>query len=95
MITKHGERFDPRNMEALQRMCKPQNGADLIQYIAAVNWMRSAIPTNSNRVDPLQESTGLFEGKSRRTKELQPQCRCYTFGDQTSKRLSNIYKQLS
>jgi hypothetical protein len=28
-------------------------------------------------------------------RKLQPQCRCYTFEDQRSKRLSKIYKQLS
>jgi hypothetical protein len=44
LITKDGVRFDPRNMEALQTMQEPQNGADSVQYVAAVNWMRSAIP---------------------------------------------------
>jgi Reverse transcriptase (RNA-dependent DNA polymerase) len=36
LITKDGVRFDPKNMEALQTMQGPQNGADLVQYIAAV-----------------------------------------------------------
>jgi hypothetical protein len=31
-------------MEALQTMQEPQNGADLVQYAAAVKWMRSTIP---------------------------------------------------
>jgi hypothetical protein len=31
-------------MEALQTMQEPQNGADLVQHVAAVNWMQSAIP---------------------------------------------------
>jgi hypothetical protein len=44
LITKDGVRFDPKNMKALQAMQEPQNSADLIQYVAAVNWMRSAIP---------------------------------------------------
>jgi hypothetical protein len=42
LITKDGVRFDPKNMEALQSMQEPQNGAGLVQYVAAVNWMRSA-----------------------------------------------------
>jgi Reverse transcriptase (RNA-dependent DNA polymerase) len=50
LITKDGVRHDPKNMEALQTMQEPQNGADLIQYVAAVNWMRSAIPSYSKRV---------------------------------------------
>jgi hypothetical protein len=47
LIAKNGVRFDPKNMEALQTMQKPQNVADLVQYVAAVNWMRSAIPNYS------------------------------------------------
>jgi Reverse transcriptase (RNA-dependent DNA polymerase) len=54
LITKDGVRFDPKNMEALQTMQEPQNGADLVQYVAAVNWMRSAIPNYSNLEAPLQ-----------------------------------------
>jgi hypothetical protein len=57
-------------MEALQTMHKPQNSADLVQYVAAVNWMRSAIPNHSKRVAPLQAALSkVFEGKSRRTKK--------------------------
>jgi hypothetical protein len=44
LIAKDGVRFDPNNMEALQTMQEPQNGADLVQYAAAVKWMRSTIP---------------------------------------------------
>jgi hypothetical protein len=44
-----GVRFDPKNMEALQTMHEPQNGADLVQYIAAVNYMQSAITDYSKR----------------------------------------------
>jgi Reverse transcriptase (RNA-dependent DNA polymerase) len=70
LITKDGVRFYPKNMEALQTMLMPQNGADLVQYVAAVNWMRSAIPNYSKRVAPRQAALAkLFEGKSRRTKQ--------------------------
>jgi RNase H-like domain found in reverse transcriptase len=49
---------------------KLQNGADLVQYVAAVNWMRSAIPNYSKRVTPLQAALAkVVEGKSRRTKK--------------------------
>jgi hypothetical protein len=57
LITYDGVRFDPMNMEALQTMQEPQNGADLVQYVAAVNWMRSAIPSHSKR-GPSSSSTG-------------------------------------
>jgi chloramphenicol 3-O-phosphotransferase len=57
-------------MEALQKMQEPQNGADLVQYVAAVNWMRSAISNYSKRVAPFQAALAkVFEDKSRRTKE--------------------------
>jgi RNase H-like domain found in reverse transcriptase len=57
-------------MEALQKMQEPQNGADLVQYVAAVNWIRSSIPNCSKRVAPLQAALlKVFEGKSRRTKK--------------------------
>jgi hypothetical protein len=70
LITKDGVRFDPKNMQALQTMCEPQNGADLLQYVAAVNWMRSAIPNYSQRVAPLQEALAkVFEGESCGTKK--------------------------
>jgi hypothetical protein len=96
LITKVGARFDPKNMETLQTSREQWNGAYLVQYIAAVNWMRSAIPNYSKRVAPLQAALAKgFEGKRRRTKKLQPQCRCYTFGDRRRKRFSKIYKQLS
>jgi hypothetical protein len=44
LITTDGVRLNPKNMEALQTMCEPQNGADLVQHVAAVNCMRCAIP---------------------------------------------------
>jgi chloramphenicol 3-O-phosphotransferase len=57
-------------MEALQTMQQPQNGAGLIQYVAAGNWMRSAIPNYLKRVASLQAALAkVFEGKSRRTKK--------------------------
>jgi Reverse transcriptase (RNA-dependent DNA polymerase) len=37
LITKDGVPFDPKNMKALQTMQGPQNGADLVQYVAAVD----------------------------------------------------------
>jgi hypothetical protein len=45
----------------------------LVQYVAAVNWTRSAIPNYSKRVAPLQAALAiLFEGTSRRTKKAAP-----------------------
>jgi RNase H-like domain found in reverse transcriptase len=72
LVTKHGVGFDPKNMQSLQTTHEPQNGADLVQYVAAVNWMRSAIHKYSKRVAPLQAALAkVFEGKSRRTKKVE------------------------
>jgi hypothetical protein len=48
-ITKHGVRFDPKNIDALQTMHEPQNGAGLVQYVAALNRMRSEECGTSSR----------------------------------------------
>jgi hypothetical protein len=37
LINKDGVRFESMNMEALRTLQEPQNGADLVQYVAAVN----------------------------------------------------------
>jgi hypothetical protein len=58
-------------MEALQRMLQLQNDAGLVQYVAPINWMRSAIPNYPKRVAPLQAALAkAFDGKSRRTKKV-------------------------
>jgi hypothetical protein len=70
LITKDGVRFDPKNVEALQTMHESRSGADLVQYVAAVKWMRRAIPNYSKRVATLQAALAkVFKGKSRRTKK--------------------------
>jgi predicted DNA-binding transcriptional regulator YafY len=57
-------------MEALQMMREQQNGVDLVQYVAAVNWVRSAIANHSKRVAPLQAALEkVFEDKIRRAKK--------------------------
>jgi hypothetical protein len=94
LIAKDGVHFDQKKMKALQTMCEPQNGADLVEYVAAVNWMRIAILNNSKRVKLLQAALAkMFDCKAPGQRKLQPQRRCYAFMDQ-SKLLSKIYKQL-
>jgi hypothetical protein len=57
-------------MEALQAMDQPQIGANLVQYVSAVIWMRSAIANYSKRVAPYQAVLAkVFEGEIRRTKK--------------------------
>jgi hypothetical protein len=42
IITAEGVQYDPRTMYTLQQMGTPQNGGDLVQYVAALNWISSA-----------------------------------------------------
>jgi RNase H-like domain found in reverse transcriptase len=55
IITAKGVRYDPRTMSTLQQMGTPQNGGDLEQYVAALNWMRSSLPLFAEKVAPLQD----------------------------------------
>jgi hypothetical protein len=51
-------------------MRKSQNGADGVQYVAAVNWMRSAIRSYLKRVALFQVALAKeLESKSRRAKK--------------------------
>jgi hypothetical protein len=54
IITAEGVRYDPRTMTTLQHMGTPQNGGDLVQYVAALNWMRSSLPLFAEKAAPLQ-----------------------------------------
>jgi hypothetical protein len=71
LITKDGVQFDPKNRKALlQIMREPQKGTGLVQYVVAVNWMKSALQKYSKRVASLQAALAkMFEGKSRWTKK--------------------------
>jgi hypothetical protein len=76
-------------MAALQNMEEPKTGADLVKYVAAVNWMRSAIPNFAERVSPLQAVFNKgFDGKTRRTKKQHAQWHWSSFGETALGRLS-------
>jgi hypothetical protein len=55
IITAEGVRYDPRTISTLQHMGTPQNGGDLVQYVAALNWMRSSLPLFAEKAAPLQD----------------------------------------
>jgi hypothetical protein len=42
-------------MSTLRHMGTPQNGGDLAQYVAALNWMRSSLPLFAEKAAPLQD----------------------------------------
>jgi hypothetical protein len=55
IITAEGVRYDSRTISTLQHMGTPQNGSDLVQYVAALNWMRSSLPLFAEKASPLQD----------------------------------------
>jgi RNase H-like domain found in reverse transcriptase/Integrase zinc binding domain len=71
IITAEGVRYDPRTMYTLQQMGTPQNGGDLVQYVAALNWMRSSLSLFVEKTAPLQDLLEVFykEAKGRTKKK--------------------------
>jgi RNase H-like domain found in reverse transcriptase/Reverse transcriptase (RNA-dependent DNA polymerase)/Integrase zinc binding domain/Integrase core domain len=53
LISAAGSKFDPRRIQGLLDMPPPTTGADLQQFICAINWMRTAIPSFSTLTAPL------------------------------------------
>jgi hypothetical protein len=74
IITEVVVRYDPRTMSTLQPMGTPQNGGDLVQYVAAFNWMRSSLPLFAEKAAPLQDLLEVVykEAKGRTKKEATP-----------------------
>ena len=53
LISFNGVRFDPRRVQALHDMALPVTGADLQQFVCALNWMRTSIPSFATLISPL------------------------------------------
>lgn len=69
-ITRKGIRFDPRRSAALREMEEPKTGADLQQFVCALQWMKSAIPEFATIVAPLHAfMETVYEKAGRRTKQ--------------------------
>lgn len=55
LISPAGITFQPSRISALTSMSSPQTGADLQQFLCAMNWMRSAIPDFNRVIAPLHD----------------------------------------
>ncbi len=55
IISGTGVKHDPARVVALQQLPSPVTGADLQQYVCAINWMRMSIPGFNVLVQPLSE----------------------------------------
>ena len=68
-LDAEGLRYNPRNLQALLSLLRPNTAADLQQFICADNWMRPAIPNYAAEVAPLHQLTeSCYEKKGKRTK---------------------------
>jgi hypothetical protein len=70
MISAAGVRFDPFLLKGLGDMSHPTTGADLQQFVCALDWMHSALPEVSSLVGPLQDLLTAVLGRAagKRTK---------------------------
>jgi hypothetical protein len=53
LISEDGVQFDPKGLQTLKDMQTPETGADLYQFISAMNWMRKSIPNFALLMAPL------------------------------------------
>ena len=53
-ISAEGITLDPRRIDGLLSMQRPETAGDLQQFICAVNWMRSGIPNYTTAIGKLQ-----------------------------------------
>jgi hypothetical protein len=69
LISFNGVSFDPRRVQALHDMVLPLTGADLQQFLCALNWMRKSIPSFATIIYPLQELLeAVYSHAGKRTK---------------------------
>jgi RNase H-like domain found in reverse transcriptase/Reverse transcriptase (RNA-dependent DNA polymerase)/Integrase zinc binding domain/Integrase core domain/Aspartyl protease len=53
LISADGVKYDPKGLQTLKDMQTPETGADLYQFISAMNWMRTSIPNFALLMAPL------------------------------------------
>ncbi len=69
LISGQGIRHDPERVSGLANAPRPQNAGELLQFLAAVNWMRTSIPDYAKTTAPLYDmKEDAMKGFQRRTK---------------------------
>lgn len=70
VISEEGIRLDPARLVALVNMPRPKSGDQLQQFLCASNWMRSAIPSYTAKVEPLHKVLEeVFQKVNKRTSQ--------------------------
>ena len=81
MVSESGIRYDPRRPDGLLNMEPPTSGANLQQFICALQWVKSGIPNFTDLISPLHyfmEKVYVRAGK--RTKLAVSQNKLSNFG---------------
>ena len=55
VISSDGITLDPRRIDGLLSMQRPETAGDLQQFLCAINWMRVGIPNYTQETQSLQE----------------------------------------
>ncbi|MEP0580138.1 MAG: reverse transcriptase domain-containing protein [Marinobacter sp.] len=62
---------DPARVQGLSEMRRPENAGELMQFLQAVNWLRTSLPRLAETVAPLRDFLEeLLVGATRRTKRV-------------------------
>ncbi len=70
IFTSKGVDHHPARIQGLVNMPTPNTAAELMQFLAAANWMRDSIPEFAATIGPLQSLlTQAMVGMKRRTKK--------------------------
>lgn len=69
IISEDGVRFQPRQIDGICPMKYPKSGADLQQFVCAMQWMRFSIPELSSLIRPLADCLEeVYSPAGRRTR---------------------------
>lgn len=69
VVSAEGIQHNPAQVSALQDLPPPGTGADLLQCVCAVNWMRLSIPAHNRIVEPLRQALErVYQSAQGRTK---------------------------
>lgn len=71
IVDKDGVRFDPSRINGLMEMIPPTNGAELQQFVCALQWMKTSIPMFTKLVELLHSIMNKVYKKRVRERNLQ------------------------
>jgi hypothetical protein len=75
-------------------MGTPQNGGDLVQNVAALNWMRSSLPLFAEKAAPLQDQLEVvYQEAKGRTKKKATSVSLEKSGRRHVRRPSDSYRK--